>query len=53
MQGLASYILTFQGTTPQNPKEPQGELYEPKEEPVEVDSAEESETENQEEISMK
>lgn len=32
MQAVASYILTFQGTTPANPKEPQGELYVPEEE---------------------
>ncbi len=29
MQKVASYILTFQGTNPPNPKEPQGELYIP------------------------
>lgn len=29
MQSVASYILTMQGTTPANPKEPQGELYQP------------------------
>lgn len=29
MQKVASYILTFQGTNPPNPKEPQGELYVP------------------------
>ncbi|MFC4873672.1 cbb3-type cytochrome c oxidase N-terminal domain-containing protein [Negadavirga shengliensis] len=28
MQQVASYILTMQGTTPANPKEPQGERYE-------------------------
>lgn len=27
MEDVASYILTFQGTTPANPKEPQGDLY--------------------------
>lgn len=32
MQQVASYILQFQGTTPPNPKDPQGELYEPAEE---------------------
>lgn len=31
MQEVASYILSFQGTTPPNPKEPQGELYVPSE----------------------
>ena len=29
MAQLSSYILSFQGTDPPNPKEPQGELYEP------------------------
>ena len=29
MRDVSSYILTFQGTTPANGKEPQGELYEP------------------------
>src|SRR5690606_16291267 len=29
MQYVSSYILTLQGTTPLNPKEPQGERYEP------------------------
>ncbi len=53
MQGLASYILNFQGATPQNPKEAQGELYEPKVETEESDKTEETETDNQEEISMK
>ena len=28
MQQVSSYILTMQGSTPANPKEPQGELYE-------------------------
>lgn len=32
IQNLASYILTLQGTNPPNGKEPQGDLYEPKEE---------------------
>lgn len=35
---VASYITTLKGTTPQVPKEPQGELYDPAEE-VEQDSA--------------
>ena len=38
MQNVASYILTMQGTTPANPKEPQGDLYEPAEEPAEEES---------------
>lgn len=29
MQQVSSYVLTLQGTTPANPKEPQGERYEP------------------------
>jgi cytochrome c oxidase cbb3-type subunit 3 len=29
MQQVSSYILAFQGTSPPNPKEPQGELYKP------------------------
>ncbi|MDX1409282.1 MAG: cytochrome c, partial [Saprospiraceae bacterium] len=29
MQQVASYILTFQGTSPTNPKAPQGELWTP------------------------
>lgn len=29
MAQVASYVLTFQGTTPANPKPPEGELYEP------------------------
>lgn len=32
MQDVSSYILTLQGTNPENPKEPQGELYIPIEE---------------------
>ena len=32
IQNIASYILTLQGTNPANGKDPQGELYEPKEE---------------------
>lgn len=31
MRDVASFILTLQGTTPANPKEPQGELYNPAE----------------------
>lgn len=37
MRDVSSYILTLQGTTPANPKEPQGELYVP-EETVEEDT---------------
>jgi cytochrome c oxidase cbb3-type subunit 3 len=29
MRDVASYILTLQGTTPANPKAPEGELYVP------------------------
>ena len=35
MRDVASFILTLQGTTPANPKEPQGELYVPAESPGE------------------
>ncbi len=35
MQKVASYILTFQGTNPENQKAPEGEIYEPKEGPAE------------------
>jgi cytochrome c oxidase cbb3-type subunit 3 len=31
MQKVASYILTFQGTNPENQKAPEGELYESQE----------------------
>jgi cytochrome c oxidase cbb3-type subunit 3 len=34
MQNVASYVLSLQGTTPANPKEPEGDLYE--EEPEEI-----------------
>ena len=30
MQNVSSYILTLVGTEAANPKEPQGDLYEPK-----------------------
>lgn len=43
MQNVSSYILTLQGTTPQNPKEPQGELYEPEEEIETEETATDSE----------
>ncbi|WP_073094188.1 cbb3-type cytochrome c oxidase N-terminal domain-containing protein [Cyclobacterium lianum] len=37
MQQVSSYILTLQGTSPANPKEPQGEKYEPNiEEPLDA-----------------
>ena len=37
MQQVSSYILTLVGTTPANPKDPQGELYEPAiEEPIDA-----------------
>ncbi len=36
IQKTASYILTLQGTNPPNPKEAQGELYEPAEAPAET-----------------
>ncbi|MCH7400670.1 cbb3-type cytochrome c oxidase N-terminal domain-containing protein [Belliella kenyensis] len=37
IQQVSSYILTLQGTTPANPKEPQGEMFEPAiEEPLDA-----------------
>lgn len=30
MQNVANYVLTLQGTNPENPKKPEGELYQPK-----------------------
>jgi cytochrome c oxidase cbb3-type subunit 3 len=45
MRDVSSYILTLQGTTPANPKEPQGELYVPEETPEEETAAEETTTE--------
>ena len=40
MQRVASYILTLVGTTPANPKEPEGDLYEPTdEEPMDAAEA--------------
>lgn len=50
MQYVSSYILTLQGTTPLNPKEPQGEKYEPAiEQPTDALSGEELELEEVEE----
>jgi cytochrome c oxidase cbb3-type subunit III len=40
IQAMASYILNLQGTSPARPKEPQGELYEPKEEKLEAENVE-------------
>lgn len=45
MRDVSSYILTFQGTTPTNGKEPQGDLYEPAAAPAEEESAGEESTE--------
>ncbi|MEQ9302064.1 MAG: cbb3-type cytochrome c oxidase N-terminal domain-containing protein [Cyclobacteriaceae bacterium] len=47
MRDVSSYILTFQGTTPTNGKEPQGDLYEPSTAPAEQGSADEESTEVQ------
>ncbi|MFI1771614.1 cbb3-type cytochrome c oxidase N-terminal domain-containing protein [Thalassobellus citreus] len=44
MAQVASYVLTFQGTTPANPKEPQGDLW--VDENAETNSAEISTTES-------
>ncbi len=56
MQQVASYLMSFVGTTPPNMKEPQGDLYEPEAEeaPAEGDapSEEEATTETGEAISM-
>ena len=50
MQYVSSYILTLQGTTPLNPKEPQGERYEPAiVEPTDALGGEELELEEAEE----
>jgi cytochrome c oxidase cbb3-type subunit 3 len=42
MQNVASYVMSMGGTTPANPKDPQGELYvpEPAGEEVASDSVE-------------
>jgi cytochrome c oxidase cbb3-type subunit 3 len=54
MQNVGSYILTLQGTTPANPKEPQGELYVPAaEESVEGAEGAEEGAEEAQAISMK
>jgi cytochrome c oxidase cbb3-type subunit 3 len=45
MRDVASYILTLQGTTPANPKAPEGELYIPAEAVEDPASAEEATTE--------
>ncbi|MEQ8713763.1 MAG: cbb3-type cytochrome c oxidase N-terminal domain-containing protein [Cyclobacteriaceae bacterium] len=47
MRDVSSYILTFQGTTPANGKEPQGDLYEPAAAPADEESTEEASTEVQ------
>lgn len=41
MKNVASYVMTLKGTTPANPKEPQGELYEEEDAPAVEDSSEE------------
>jgi cytochrome c oxidase cbb3-type subunit 3 len=53
MRDVSSYILTFQGTTPVNGKEPQGDLYEPDTAPTQEsgESSGESSGENAEEES--
>lgn len=38
IQNMTSYILTFQGTTPADPKDPQGEKYTPANIPLPIDS---------------
>lgn len=50
MQFVSSYVLTLNGTTPLNPKEPQGEKYEPAiEQPMDVLTGDELELEEVEE----
>jgi cytochrome c oxidase cbb3-type subunit III len=44
MQAVSSYILSLQGTNPPNAKEPQGELYVPKEAAPEEPAAEQAAT---------
>ncbi len=45
MQQVSSYVMTLVGTTPANPKEPQGELYEPAiEEPIDAVTEDELES---------
>lgn len=34
MQNVSNYVLTLQGTNPENPKKPEGELYKPKDTPA-------------------
>jgi cytochrome c oxidase cbb3-type subunit 3 len=53
MQSVASYILTLQGTTPANPKEPQGELYVPEPEAEAEGEVTETAEEEAQAISMK
>ncbi|NNM17882.1 MAG: c-type cytochrome, partial [Croceitalea sp.] len=50
MAQVASYLLQFQGTTPANPKDPEGDLYEDEEsiEPEEVEPATQKATETDE-----
>ena len=47
MQKVASYILSFQGTNPENQKAPEGELYEPQESNEDVEAPQ---GENKEEV---
>jgi len=39
MQQVASYIMTLRGTNPPNPKEPEGELYQPEQEETPAEGA--------------
>ena len=45
MQNVASYILSLQGTTPANPKDAEGELFEAPEETTSAEESEETEVE--------
>lgn len=38
IRNVASYVLTLQGSNPQNPKKPEGDLFKPQVEPVKADT---------------
>lgn len=52
MAQVASYVISLQGTTPADPKEPQGELFEPTDAaPADAPPTEDSEMNGEEEVS--
>jgi len=53
MQEVASYIITFEGTDPPNPKEPQGELYERTDDEEENEDGEKEDGESKEVAQLK